>query len=604
MTMIKNRPQSTQAGKSRRSVPGRRSIASLLLVLVCWTTLLVLLPSSTGNPVLRTTSPGHTETVKSPDQVQLTFDRPVPAGLATVRIINPPGEQVVFDRPINPPGRPDTISVPMPKARFGGTYVVAWTLPSDQLEPIRGAFTFEVFQPTTPGGVPEIETQHDPVVAVFHTTARIAAVASMAVLIGAVFFVAALWPAGVRSKPVRRVVKFAWVGLVAATLAVIASFGPYAAWVPLSDAFDTGLLWATLASGTGAGLLSRLLLLVPITVGIVKLMESPPVEQQGDRLLRGGAVLGCSAALAATWSFARPHPPGSLTPLALGVDLVLLIAIAVSVTDLGMLWLLLRDKDRSAPYIVVPRWYRTAAVCAGLLVVVGGYHAWRYAGGFEPVVTSHGWLLTGVLALVALLIGAAALSRTWVRGQLAQQAFAEAVSDGSRGGKRLGPGVGRFRKLIAGGTGIAGLIVGTTAVLVTAQPPHTAHAQKSVSAPLAIREQAPPFRLEFDTGKPGGQGSVDLILLPAAAGPDQVRLDTRISIRGETGAAKDDMTVTAALSQPGKPGHPIPVQLSHAGPGYSLGSATVPTRGQWELALTLRAGDGSRQTVTQPLDVR
>ena len=603
MTMLKTRPRSTETSK-RDSPVVRRLVAFSLLVLACWAALLGTVPSPSGNPVLRSTSPGNTETVKSPDQVLLTFDRPVPAGLATVRIINPPGDQVIFERPVNPAGRADTISVPMPKQRYGGTYTVAWTLPSDQLEPIAGAFTFDVFQPSTPVGVPEIETQHDPVVATFHTTARIAAVAALALLIGAVFFVAAIWPAGAQSKPVRRLITYSWAGLVAATLGVMASFGPYAAWVPLNDAFDPGLLSATFESDTGAGLLSRLYLLVPITLGIVWLLGSPPAETTRERWLRGSTVLGCAAALAATWSFARPRPPGSLTPLALTVDIVLLTAIAVSVTGLVMLWLLLRGNDRAAPYTAVPRLSRIAVVCAGMLGITGTYHAWRLVRGFDAV-TSYGWLLAGMLALGVLLIGIAVLSRSWMRRQLASQSV-DAANERAKGKKSRGPvpsGLGRFRREIACATGIAGLIVGATAVLVSTQPPNTAHAQESIGAPLAIRQQAPPFRLPFDTGRPGGQGSVDLALLPTAAGQNNVRLDTQISVLSETGTAKDGMAVTAVLNGPDRSAPPTPLQLSQAGPGHSLGSVTIPSHGRWVLALTVRATDGSQQTLTQSIEM-
>lgn len=172
VTIVDERPQRTDRPSPAQ---GRKVLGLLLVVLGCWATLLISTPAQSGDPVLRTTSPGNSETVKSPDDVELTFDRPVPAGLATVRIINPPGEQVVFRRPVNPPDRPDTISVPMPKTRFGGTYTVAWTLPSQHLEPLSGAFTFDVFQPTSSAGAPEIETRRDPFIAAFHTTARFAA---------------------------------------------------------------------------------------------------------------------------------------------------------------------------------------------------------------------------------------------------------------------------------------------------------------------------------------------------------------------------------------------------------------------------------------------
>jgi copper transport protein len=46
------------------------------------------------------------------------------------------------------------------------------------------------------------------------------------------------------------------------------------------------------------------------------------------------------------------------------------------------------------------------------------------------------------------------------------------------------------------------------------------------------------------------------------------------------------------------------VPLDRAGPAYWTGRASALGSGRWELALTLRAGDGRPQTVKQPIDVR
>jgi len=72
------------------------------------------------------------------------------------------------------------------------------------------------------------------------------------------------------------------------------------------------------------------------------------------------------------------------------------------------------------------------------------------------------------------------------------------------------------------------------------------------------------------------------------------RLDVRVSVLGPHGA---HTTVTAALGA-------TPVPLDHAGSGYWTGQASAPVPGRSELALTLRAGDGSTRTVKQAIDVR
>ncbi|GAA5172943.1 MULTISPECIES: copper resistance CopC family protein [Amycolatopsis] len=443
-------------------VPRGRIVAFFVLVAACWGTLLAAMPQATGDPVLITTSPGSTEVVKSPGHVLLTFDRPVPAGLATVRILDPDGSQVVHERPVHPAGRDDTISVPMPKERHEGTYAVAWTLPSSGLQPISGSFTFDVSYRIDPEGVPDIETTHDPVLAAVHLTARAAAVVALVLLTGLAVFVA--WNGTTRRA--RRWVKATWWVSAGATVVALLSFGPYAAWAPLRDAFDPRLLSGALASDAGGALLARLYVLVPATLGLAQLMTSPPAATAGERRLRVAAVLGCATALLATWPLAGP-------PLVLAADVAVLALVAVPVG-----WLVL--SRRWAAVVLL------AATAAGVVLLPGGH--------------------------------------------------------------------------------------------VPGQPP------------AALRNQVAPTRLAYDTGKPGGQGAVDLVLIPTAT-----RLDAHVSV------LNDDVSVTAVLTAAGRT---VPLPLHHAGTGHWAGSAAVPERGRWELALTLRAADGSTQTIPQPIDVR
>src|SRR5438045_2800752 len=111
MTLLKNAARNSHVREPRPRT--RRLVAFLVLVAACWAILLATAPSPTSEPVLRSASPGNGEIVKSPDHVVLTFNQPVPAGLATVRILDPGGNQIIFERPVNPQGHPDQLSVPM-----------------------------------------------------------------------------------------------------------------------------------------------------------------------------------------------------------------------------------------------------------------------------------------------------------------------------------------------------------------------------------------------------------------------------------------------------------------------------------------------------------
>jgi copper transport protein len=556
MTKVLERPRGTTA---RPPGVAGRLVALLVLVAACWGTLLATTPAATGDPVLVTTSPGSMEVVKSPDAVVLTFDRPVPAALATVRILDPDGGQVVFERPVHPDGRADTISVPMPAERHEGTYAVAWTLPSSRLQPVSGSFTFDVSYPIRPDGVPDIETIRDPVVAAVYLTARTVALAAMVVLAGVAFFVAAIGPVAARTRAARRLVKTTWWVVVGSTLGALVSFGPYAAWVPLRDAFDPRLLAAAFEADAGGALLARLAVLVPATLGLALLMKSPPAATADERRLRGAGVLGCATAVLATWTYADPRPPGAPSPLALAVDVALLTALALPAGGL-LLFRLPAVRDTAS------RFARPLLGCAGLLAVAGTAQLW----------SGHrfGWLPAGALVLASVLGGFAWLSARRANGPVARQR--------------------RFSRRVATAAGLVSVLVVATAALLALDPAGNAHALGAPGeAPAAIRQQVAPTRLAYDTGTPGGQGAVDLVLIPAAD-----RLDARVSVLGPHAA---HTTVTAALVRADRT---TPLVVNRAGPGYWTGQATVPEPGRWELALALRAGDGSTQTVKQPIDVR
>ena len=90
MTAQEIRPRTVTT--PRRPRLRRRVIGLIVLVAVCWGVLLTVLPSPSGDPEMVSLSPKDGQTVMSPDEVRITFDRPVPAELATVQMTDPAGE--------------------------------------------------------------------------------------------------------------------------------------------------------------------------------------------------------------------------------------------------------------------------------------------------------------------------------------------------------------------------------------------------------------------------------------------------------------------------------------------------------------------------------
>jgi ABC-type sugar transport system permease subunit/methionine-rich copper-binding protein CopC len=219
MTAQEIRPQTvtTPAHPSFR----RRVIGLIVLVAVCWGVLLTVLPSPSGDPVLVSVSPSDGETVKSPDEVRITFDRPVPAELATIQMTNPAGERIVSTRPYNPQDADEAIAVPMPKTRYEGIYSVVWSVPSSTLEPMVGSSTFSVFSATRLTAVPGLVVDRDPVVATVYTVAGSVATAALVLGVGTVFVLGVAWPEGARRRGSRRLLQYTWATMVLATLVAL-----------------------------------------------------------------------------------------------------------------------------------------------------------------------------------------------------------------------------------------------------------------------------------------------------------------------------------------------------------------------------------------------
>lgn len=374
----------------------RRVIGLVVLVAACWGVLLTVLPSTSGDPVLVSVSPQDGETVRSPDEVRITFDRPVPAELTTIQMTDPAGERIVSTRPYNPPGADDAIAVPMPEARYEGIYTVVWSVPSSTLEPMIGSSTFSVYSAQRFTAVPGLVVDRDPVVVAVYTVAETLATAALVLGVGTVFVLGVAWPEGTRRPGSRRLLKYTWATMMLATLVSLLSFGGYAARTSLGDAFDPALLAGTVESDIGAALMARLLILLPLTLGFWQLLRSAPARTSVERWMAAATVLGAASALAATWIFARPHAPTGPGPLSVAASIALLLAAAVAVGAAVMRWTVLRRAGgQAAP----------AARLLARIMLEGG------AVVLLATTTTGGWQLAayGVLAVVIAGTGVALL---------------------------------------------------------------------------------------------------------------------------------------------------------------------------------------------------
>jgi copper transport protein len=294
----------------------------------------------------------------------------------------------------------------------------------------------------------------------------------------------------------------------------------------------------------------------------------------------------------------------------------------------------------------VTRFSPIALGCVAVIVVTGTYQAWRGVGTWGALAgTTYGRLLlvkiAGMCALIALgylarrriaeglrapaetgRVPAAAAPAGPVKvpaaaraGQAQAGAGARRAPSGAGNGTRRGrDGEGNGVRLGRGSTGtgpqegadraaislnrlrwsvtaealIAAAVLAVTAVLV-----NTPTARETFIQPASMT-------VAFDTGGPGGRGTIGLSVTPARLGPNQVRL----SITGSAGGPYRPQQIQAALSLPSRHLGPLSVPLTPDGPGHYLGGpVTVTLTGQWELRITIRSDAFDEATVAVPVSV-
>ncbi|WEV26639.1 copper resistance protein CopC [Streptomyces sp. 71268] len=377
---------------------------------------------------------------RAPERVTLTFSEGVLLSDDSVRVLDPQGERVDDGKPAHVAGKSSTATVGLRSGLPEGTFTVAWQAVSEDSHPVGGAFTFSIGAPSKTSVVlPSAEP--DGTVSALYGIARYAAYGGFVLLVGGCVFAGHCHA----NRAVRRVAATGWGTLFGATVALLLLRGPYTSnGRGLGAAFDLGLVRDVLDTKPGTALLCRLLLLAAAAVCVAVLFGS--YAPAGDGRARGGVgrparpargggrtpVAGPALAgrtdlawsvgvggalvaggLAATWALAEHASVGIQRTLAVPVDIVHLLAVAVWLGGLTALLVALRTEAR-LPRLAVRRFSRLAFGSVVALVVTGLYQSWRQVGSWHALTdTEYGrWLLVKV-GLVVLLVGAAGLSRRW-----------------------------------------------------------------------------------------------------------------------------------------------------------------------------------------------
>ncbi|MFE0854910.1 copper resistance CopC/CopD family protein [Streptomyces mutabilis] len=396
--------------------PRVRTLVLLLLAAAC--ALLAAGPAS-AHAALTGSDPQQGAVVdKAPAQVSLTFSESVSMDDDSLRILDPKGKRVDEGRPSGTGGT--TYTVKLHAGLPDGTYTVTYQVVSADSHPVAGAYTFSIGAPSETSVSVYSTDAGGGAVGWLYGLGRYVSYAGFTVLVGGAVFVLACWPRGSGVRPVQRLVVSGWLALTAATLLLLLLRGSYTSSGKLGDVFDLSLLGEVLQTKPGAALVSRLLLLAAAALFVAVLFgayEKREDEEKRDLtfgLAVGGTVV--AAGLAATWAMSEHASVGLQAGIAMPVDVVHLLAVAAWIGGLTSLLVALYRAPAETPVsaLAVRRFSRVAFGSVVALVVTGTYQSWRQLGSWTAFTdTRYGQLLLVKIALVAVLVGIAYLSRRW-----------------------------------------------------------------------------------------------------------------------------------------------------------------------------------------------
>ncbi|WP_411143230.1 copper resistance CopC/CopD family protein [Streptomyces sp. x-80] len=668
------------------TVPGRRRSAALRLLAVAAALFGALLGGAVpaaAHAALTGSTPAQGSVVdRAPEQVSLTFSEGVAMGDDSIRVLDPKGRRVDRGK-LRDLCSGDTVkyAAGLPPGLADGTYTVAWQAVSADSHPVSGAFTFSVGAPSeTTAAVPRQEAGGG-LVGALYGIARYLAYAGFVLLAGGAVFVLVCRPAAAGVRSVQRLIVQGWAVLTGSTVAMLLLRTPYTGSGELADVFDLGGLRQVLETKPGVALVSRLLLLAAAALFVAVLFgayaraqaagpgapDGPPsggatdagstAAEDGRRradLTLGLAIGGVIVAvgLAATWAMAEHASTGLQPSIAMPVDVLHLLAVAVWLGGLAALVVSLYwgpAVERTA----VRRFSRLAFCSVLVLVATGIYQSWRQVGTWRALTdTTYGQLLLLKTGLVVLLVGIAWTSRRWTArltelrtpggtaeapssGTTAAEApvpatapaeapapEATAADDGGGGADRAAqlarqraalstartkrirdadPERLGLRRSVLAEAAVAVVLLVVATVLTATEPARTEEAVKSTAGQSAAANQPQVLTIPFDTGGPRGKGTARLDLDPGRSGSAN---ELHLRISDPSGRTMDVTEVKVSFTQRAQRLGPLPVVPGHVSEGHwSAAGVQLPVPGQWQLSLLVRTSDIDQVTETRNVKI-
>ncbi|WP_405664575.1 copper resistance protein CopC [Streptomyces sp. NBC_01166] len=583
----------------------------------------------------------------APEEVTLTFSEQIAMDDDSIRVLDPSGERADEGAPRDlTSGGAVRYAVQLHSGLPDGTYTVAWQAVSADSHPVSGAFTFSVGAPSETTVALPSSGAGGGLVGALYGIARYAAYAGFILLAGGSAFVLACWQRGAGARPLQRLVVRGWVTLTAATLAMLLLRSPYTGSGKLSDAFDLDGLQAVLDTKPGAALVSRLLLLgasalfIAVLFGAYAKREDEKEKQDLTfGLATGGAVIAIG--IAGTWALAEHASTGIQPGIAMPVDVLHLLAVAAWLGGLtALLVALYRTPDITSS--AVRRFSRVAFGSVIVLAATGLYQSWRQVGSWSALTgTRYGQLLLVKVALVAVLLGVAWISRRWT-GRLTERTGSVSATDDTaaaapsespepvaasdeevdperaaqlsrqraaltatkeRRARDADPDRSGLRRSVMVETGIAVVLLVVTTILTSTEPGRTeeeAARGNTTTAPAPVAGGQLNLSLPFDTGGRNGKGTVRLDISPGGTGANSVHL----WVDAPDGRPLDVPEVKLALTLESKDIGPLPVVPDRLTEGHWTASGVqIPMAGDWKVAVTVRTSDIDQTTIDKNVKI-
>ncbi|MHA5048013.1 copper resistance CopC/CopD family protein [Streptomyces sp. SD15] len=642
-----------------RSTALRVRTLLLLLLAVVGSVLAGAAPAS-AHAALTGSDPQQGAVVEqAPTQVSLTFSEQIALSDGSLRVLDPKGKRVDTGRATNLSGT--TYGVKLHSGLPDGTFTVTYQVVSVDSHPVSGAFTFSIGAPSQTSVALSDQTAGGGVVGALYGIGRYVSYAGFILLVGGAAFVLACWQRGAGVRPVQRLVVSGWLALTGATLALLLLRGSYVGSGKVGDIFDLTLLGQVLQTKSGAALVSRLLLLAAGALFIAVLFGAYARRDEADRsdssdeaadekndltfgLAIGGAVV--AAGLAASWAMAEHASTGVQAGLAMPVDVLHLLAVAVWLGGLSTLLVALFRAPAEAQIeaATVRRFSRVAFGSVTVLAATGIYQSWRQVGSWSALTgTAYGQLLLVKVGLVAVLVGIAWISRRWT-AQLSEAPPAKAVAAKAMAGRaapakaakqratanepaavaadsgdsrrasqlarqRAAVATARekrirdadpirtgLRRSVLAEAGVAVVLLAVTTLLTSTEPGRTEEAAQQATASTSQRSGPLSLKIPFDTGGEDGKGTVEVTLDPAGVGSNEMH----VFVVRPNGKAFDVPEVKVAFTLAAKGIGPLPVTPDRMATGHwSASGVQLPMAGDWKIAVTVRTSDIDQATVNK-----